>query len=232
MTIGRLPSVEGGIQPTIVDAKGDLIAATAADTPARLAVGTNGQYLSADSTASTGLAWATVSSGSNFTLLNSGGTALTGAGTITVSGISGMNKLMLVFGDVGATSTGGTYLNVRLNTDTGSNYYAYGIKVKGFNNYDSGFVSYHFGNGADSVRIATRNASSGYYTGYFLVDGCNSSGVKVFQNAGSGESGGSHSQEAYTTGGYYNSASTISSVSLNLSSNNFNAGTLFVYGSA
>ena len=47
------------IQNTIVDAKGDLIGATAADTPARLAVGTNGQVLTADSTAATGLAWAT-----------------------------------------------------------------------------------------------------------------------------------------------------------------------------
>jgi hypothetical protein len=47
------------IQNAIVDAKGDLIAATAADTPARLAVGTNGQILTADSTAATGLKWET-----------------------------------------------------------------------------------------------------------------------------------------------------------------------------
>jgi len=44
---------------TILDAKGDLITATAADSPARLAVGTNGQVLTADSTTATGLKWAT-----------------------------------------------------------------------------------------------------------------------------------------------------------------------------
>jgi hypothetical protein len=63
MTVGRLPSIEGGIQPTIVDAKGDLITAVAADTPARLAVGTNGQVLQADSTTATGLKWATAGGG-------------------------------------------------------------------------------------------------------------------------------------------------------------------------
>ena len=43
------------IQNTIVDAKGDLFAASAADTPARLAVGSNGETLVADSSTSTGL---------------------------------------------------------------------------------------------------------------------------------------------------------------------------------
>ena len=53
------------IQNSIVDAKGDLIAATANDTPARLAVGTNGQVLTANSATATGLSWATPSGGSN-----------------------------------------------------------------------------------------------------------------------------------------------------------------------
>lgn len=42
-------------------AKGDIYAATAASTPARLAVGSDGQYLKANSSTSTGLEWASVS---------------------------------------------------------------------------------------------------------------------------------------------------------------------------
>jgi len=45
------------IQNAIVDAKGDLIAATAADTPARLAVGANDTLLVAASGETTGLKW-------------------------------------------------------------------------------------------------------------------------------------------------------------------------------
>jgi hypothetical protein len=63
MTVGRIPSVEGGIQPTLLTAKGDLISATAASTVARLAVGSNDQILVADSSTSTGLKWATPSGG-------------------------------------------------------------------------------------------------------------------------------------------------------------------------
>jgi hypothetical protein len=46
-----------GIPATIFDAKGDLIAASAADTAARLAVGANGTILTADSSEATGLKW-------------------------------------------------------------------------------------------------------------------------------------------------------------------------------
>jgi len=66
MTIGRIPSVEGGIQPTIFDAKADILTATAADTPARLAVGNNGETLVADSSTSTGLRYqAAIAAGRN-----------------------------------------------------------------------------------------------------------------------------------------------------------------------
>jgi hypothetical protein len=47
---------------TAIDAKGDLVAGTADNTFARLAVGTNNQVLIADSSTATGLKWGTVSS--------------------------------------------------------------------------------------------------------------------------------------------------------------------------
>jgi hypothetical protein len=51
------------IQNAIVDAKGDIIAATANDTPARLAVGANNTVLTADSSTATGLKWAAAAGG-------------------------------------------------------------------------------------------------------------------------------------------------------------------------
>lgn len=85
MTISRIPSVEGGIQPTLLTAKGDLISATAASTVARLAVGSDSQILVADSTASTGLKWATPTSSSfpTFSAYKSGGTQTFSAATWT-----------------------------------------------------------------------------------------------------------------------------------------------------
>jgi len=50
-------SVTNAIANTIVDAKGDLLVGTAADTPGRLGVGTDGQVLTAASTTGAGLAW-------------------------------------------------------------------------------------------------------------------------------------------------------------------------------
>lgn len=47
----------GYILESLIDAKGDLIAGTAADTPGILTVGANDQLLTADSTTATGLAW-------------------------------------------------------------------------------------------------------------------------------------------------------------------------------
>lgn len=71
-------------QKATLTTKGDIYAATGAGVPARLAVGTNGQVIVADSTTPTGLKYATAAA-AGFTLITSGSLSST---TTTVSGIS------------------------------------------------------------------------------------------------------------------------------------------------
>ena len=64
MATGRIPiNGTAAIQSTIVDAKGDLIVATGADAVDRLAVGTDGFTLVADSVETTGLKWVAPAAG-------------------------------------------------------------------------------------------------------------------------------------------------------------------------
>ena len=56
-------STPGVVQNDIVDAKGDIIAATGSDAVSRLAVGTNTYVLTADSTEATGLIWSAPTAG-------------------------------------------------------------------------------------------------------------------------------------------------------------------------
>lgn len=104
----------GGASP--LTTKGDLYGYSTTD--ARVAVGANGTVLTADSTAATGVAWATAPA--SMTLINTGGTAFSGT-SITISSIPATYKtLFLVWIDVYASSL--TSICCRMNVDTAANY--------------------------------------------------------------------------------------------------------------
>lgn len=75
-----------GSLAALLTAKGDILAATASATPSRLAVGTDGQVLTADSTQGTGLKWATP--GSTIALNAQSGSSYTVAATDVTKRIS------------------------------------------------------------------------------------------------------------------------------------------------
>jgi hypothetical protein len=103
------------INPTIVDAKGDIIAATAADTVARLAVGSNDTVLTADSSTATGLKWA-APAGGGMTLLST--TTLSGTST-TISGIDQTYKDLFVIVTGVTNTTPDGYRYIRPNNTSG-----------------------------------------------------------------------------------------------------------------
>jgi len=77
---------------TTMTTKGDLVPATGSGTYARLGVGTNGQVLTADSTATTGLKWATPAGGGGKVLqvVNATTSTFTSNSTSTYADVSGL----------------------------------------------------------------------------------------------------------------------------------------------
>ena len=188
--------------------------------------GNSGKYLTTDGTSPS---WGTVSAGANWSLLNSGGTSLSGSDLVTISGISGKDKIMVVIRAASSLSTA-SFIGVRLNTSI-VDYWGVGWRYANPSTYStSQSISYNLDE--YQIPIGKMSSSAGStVSGYFLATGCASSGVKVWQAAGGVDDSGSNGH-FYTIGGTWSDSATVSSVSIRSTSNNFDAGTVFIYGSA
>jgi hypothetical protein len=124
------------IAKTLIDAKGDLIVGSAADTAAILGVGTNNHVLTADSAATNGVKWAAIPvSASALTLISS-----------TTYSASSAHSVNDVF-----SSTYDNYL-ILINTDsasTGSDM-SMRLRVSGSDNSSSNYYWANIGNNASS----------------------------------------------------------------------------------
>ena len=141
---------------TAIDAKGDLIGGTGADTFARLAVGANDTVLTADSTAATGLKWAAPAGGGGMTLLASGSLAASATGFDLTSISGAYNELVLYIANLSADATGGIgYATVLLlNNDTGANYSITGTQDTNIVNISNSSVGF--------TLFSTEDASTKY----------------------------------------------------------------------
>ena len=131
LTSDDLNFFKTAIQPSTATAKGDLLAATGSGVVTRLAVGTNTQVLTADSTQATGIKWATPTSGYTqptigSTAIPSGTTVTTIAGLTltspTISGSPSISGATLTTSTLTSPTINDPKLNLSVNAQTGTTY--------------------------------------------------------------------------------------------------------------
>jgi hypothetical protein len=106
----------------IWDAKGDLAVGTGADTAVRLAVGSNGQAVIADSSQATGLKWVTGSPVKLFDSTLGADTASIDTGAGGFSGAFDILEIWIIAQGDDASPTVDVAFDLTLNNDTGANY--------------------------------------------------------------------------------------------------------------
>jgi len=211
--------------------KGDIYAATAASTPARLAVGANDTVLTADSAEATGLKWATPVSGS-MTLLSTT-TFNNTVATYTVSSISGAYRNLLIVGtNLQVAGAGNEDLVFRFNGDTGGNYYFSGIgnAAGTVNAIGTAAATSLFGD-TTSATVLARTADAASLFGNFsmtIFDYANTSERK--NSLLFGGSQGGNSTRYLTQRGLWNSTAAITSVTFFATTNNLKSGIVRIYG--
>jgi hypothetical protein len=201
--------------------KGDLYAATAASTPARLAVGANGTVLTAASGQATGLEWATPSSG-GMTLIST--TTLTGA-SVTLSSIPQTYNDLRIYIKNFKPATG-TYMYARVNSDTSSIYRE---------NQEYSEAGADARNAANaSWAIHARNQDSTNAEGlcdYVIPDYTNTTTWKYINGRMISNSVGSATQYNFATfWAPYRNTAAISSLTFTPGTGNFTSGTILLYG--
>jgi hypothetical protein len=209
-----------GIPATIFDAKGDIIAATAADTASRLAVGSNGQVLTADSTAATGLKWATAAAGGGMTLLST--TSLTGAST-TISSIDQTytDLKVIVYSWNGDTSNVRNFL--RLN----------GVSTATYRCVFSSSVQTANYNFSPTSAVLTNNVNNAVNTSTYVFDipsYTNTNLNKVVSYYGFNYDNSTPSFESFNAAASTEISSAITSLVFSRGTGNLTAGTVLVYG--
>jgi len=233
-TTGQVLTVAAGVpswatptDQTPLTTKGDVFTFSTVD--ARLGVGANGTVLTADSAETTGLKWAAAATGgANWSLLNAGGTALTGAQTITVSGISGKDKIMVLI-HIASSASASSQISFRINTDTGTNYYS----ASSFLIWGATYADNNMGINTSFSDTKLSSDAASQVNSTMIITGGNTSGLKQVVVSGSASRvTGSGQTASPMYGGFYDSSSTVSSVSVVSSSGNFDNGTIYVYTSA
>jgi hypothetical protein len=227
--LGHLDGVTSAIQ-TQLDAKtakstltttGDIYYASAANTPARLGIGTASQLLAVNSGA-TAPEWVAAPSSGGMTLINTGGTTLTGA-SVTISSIPSTYKELVIYVENPIPSNNGTDLRIRFNADTSSNYvHAFAANTTASKT------------NAEQIIIADGQSNTGGVTGAVSVTLPNYSNAVAnklaFANFAVTTSSNTANWNFGLSLGVWNNTAAINEITFFYQSGTHSSGTVYVYG--
>jgi hypothetical protein len=210
------------INPTIVDAKGDIIAATGADAVSRLGVGANNTVLTADSAEATGLKWATPAASGGMTSIASG--SLSGA--LNLTSIPGTYKdLKFIARDV--SISGNTDIRFTIN-GRGSDYAIYWSQFQGgtVTNASTGAQSVY------SLNYSTIKSGTSMSVEIDFPDYANTTTRKQFNTQMTYDNASSVKSGATTFGYYFGTGlnDAINTINFAATGQNFSTGTYILYG--
>ena len=223
------------IPKSLIDAAGDLIVGTAADTPGRLAVGSAGSILKSDGSAPVYLAPGTSgyvlgSTGSDIAWIPQGTSGIAVISTTTLSGSSvTVSSIPSTYTNIwvvveGITSASDQQPRVRFNGDSGTNYLAVQSPSTGSTVAKQNYLAVY--QSTADLTPATPNALS-----FVLENYSTSNALKIGRSMSLGEDSSASADYRVSNQivGYF-SSSAVSSLEFYTTSGTFTGGTLTLYG--
>jgi hypothetical protein len=211
---------------TAIDAKGDLIAGTGADAFTRVAVGTNGQYLQADSTASGGVSWITPTAITS-TIAQIASGSLTSGTELQLSSLTSYDTLIFRVSGL-KWGTGSSNIEMKVNNNTTG---IYDYTVAAAYAQDPRASKDNFTAGTSfilSCQPFKRDANDNYF--FVVFENCKAAGFTNVSFNGSGNDSGGFT--IFSTGsGIFKSSAAVSTLEFKTSSSyTFSAGSYVLWG--
>ena len=218
----QISPVNGSVLSNSYTTKGDILAASAANTPVRLGVGTNTQLLSADSTTATGLKWTDAPTSGGMTLLST--TTLSSGSSTTISSINQTyTDLLIVTRNVNVANSNDS---IKLQFSGNANQF-YGRQATNYGGTAENSL-YSYSDFRIDLTNATWSTASSNSLALKIYQYADTTSHKVIEGSGMFTNNGD-TKGAGVFGGALMSNSAITSVRI-FTGSTFTSGTVLIYG--
>ena len=158
---------------------------------------------------------------------------MSGSQAVTVSGISGKEQIFILIEDAKTNSNVTREYKIYINADRGNLYTSFGNRHPSPTSYSAQSITGYkrISDSEWGFAESSDNANS-VVNGAIYINGGTGTGTKFISSVGGGSGATGKDQAILNLAGFYAGTAAITSVTVYVTSANFNGGTMYVYGSA